>query len=62
MWDKGEGAGRAFMEKGGVEVLALEQDKLDSLRQTLASVVDEVTQASEASGLPVADFLNAYTK
>ena len=62
MWDKGEGAGRAFMEKGGVQVLALEQDKLDNLRQTLASVVDEVTQASEASGLPVADFLNAYTK
>ena len=62
MWDKGEAAGRGFMEKGGVQVLALEQDKLDSLRQTLASVVDEVTQASETSGLPVADFLNAYTK
>lgn len=62
MWDGGEKAGRANMENGGVEILSLSDAQVSGLRESLASVVTELTTEAEAKGVAASAFLDAYTK
>ena len=48
LWDEGEVRGRAYMEEGGVEVVALNEVALEQLRAKLYGVVSNFIQDADA--------------
>ena len=62
LWDKGEVRGRAYMEEGGVEVVALNEVALEQLRTKLNDVVTNFIDDADAKGIPASAFVDAYSK
>lgn len=62
LWDEGEVRGRAYMEEGGVEVVALNEVALEQLRAKLYGVVSNFIQDADAKGIPASAFVDAYSK
>lgn len=62
LWDEGEEHGRQYMLDGGVNIVAIEGEKLAALRQKVAPIVDAAVQAVDDKGLPGSEFVSAYTK
>ena len=62
MWDNGEKRGRAYMEKGGVKVLTLDEAQIKELRSRLAKVVEGLVKSADGKGQPASEFVEAYTK
>ena len=52
----------AYMEKGGVEVVALNEVALEKLRAKLYGVVSNFIQDADAKGIPASAFVEAYSK
>lgn len=62
MWDDGEVRGRVYMEKGGVQIVALDDAQVETLRDNLSAVVDGLVDAAGEKGLPASAFIEAYTE
>jgi TRAP-type C4-dicarboxylate transport system substrate-binding protein len=62
MWDAGEARGQAYMEEGGVKVVALDNTQIATLEAMLSTVVDALVAEADGKGLPASDFVSAYTR
>lgn len=62
LWDEGEAHGRQYMLDGGVKIVTLDGERITTLREKVAPIVDAAVQAVDDKGLPGAKFVEAYTK
>lgn len=62
MWDSGEDHGREYMEKGGVKVVAMNDETLAQLKSILAPIIEGAVKAVDDGGMSGSAFVEAYTK
>ena len=62
VWDKVEGVGRNYMEKGGVQIITMSDTQINSLSELLSSVTESNIKSVDDSGLPGTEFLKAFTE
>jgi len=62
LWDAGESHGQDYMEKGGVNIVELDDDTLTELATRLAPIVDKMVSSVDEADKPGTAFFEAYTK
>jgi TRAP-type C4-dicarboxylate transport system substrate-binding protein len=62
MWDEGEKKGREYVLTKGIEIITLEGEELDKLKQLVKPIIDNKIKSVEDSGKAGQAFFNAYTQ